>query len=187
MKWRVLCDVDVIGMKYTHLTYLWSAETSTAEGFFQVAGTKSGCNLQNMLVSDSVQPWICTFPCSNFFYVPWNLIWNHVITPMYSKKKTLSPVSPKKPNNQRPLYWADMLVTEHNTDVLYSIVSTISPAYIAYVCVIWCQKQMFICDCLLLHRKIMWSLIVTDKPMSSSLQLNAGQFLLSWDNLCISL
>lgn len=66
--------------------------------FFQAARTKSsqaGCNLQNMLVSDSVQPWICTFLCSNFFYVPWNLIWNHVITPMYSKNNTFTCFSRK--------------------------------------------------------------------------------------------
>lgn len=118
----------------------------------------------------------CAVTLSMCLGTSYEITWSRPCT----AKTTLSPVSPEKAKQPKALYCADMCVTKHNTDVFYSIVSTISPAYIAYVCVIWCQKQMFICDSLLLHRKIMWTLIVTDKPMSSSLQLNAGQFLLSW-------
>lgn len=77
--------------------------------FSQVKLSQAGCN---MLVSDGVQPWICTFLCSYFYLCALELMksrddvivqQNNIVTCFFSWK----------PNNQRPLYCTDV----HNQNI----------------------------------------------------------------------
>lgn len=67
------------------------------------------------------------------------------MTSVYSKT-TLWPVSPKAKQPKAFVLYRHVGNQNTTRDLLYIIFSTISPAYMAYVCVIWCQKPMFICD-----------------------------------------
>ena len=103
-----------------------------------------------MLVSDSVQPWICTFLCSYFYLCALELnikTWWRQCTAKQHHNLFL-------PEAKQPKAFVlySHVGNQNITECCISFLGLFPPAYIAYVCVIWCQMQMFICDSLLLHR-----------------------------------